>query len=80
VRLSTRKQNMGEVQILTALYTMSHYEITSTGKKTPTELQYTQGHIVIDVRHVRFNMSDKRSDGDRCNKKGHKTRELSQQV
>jgi hypothetical protein len=25
-------------------------------------------------------MSDNRSDGDRCNKKGHKTRELSQQV
>jgi hypothetical protein len=43
-------------------------------------IQYTRGHIVIDVRHVRFDMSDNRSDGDRCNKKGHKTRELSQQV
>ena len=43
-------------------------------------IQYTQGHIVLDVRHVGFNMSDNRSDGDRCNKKGHKTRELSQQV
>jgi hypothetical protein len=27
-----------------------------------------------------FDMSDNRSDGDRCNKKGHKTKELSQQV
>ena len=43
-------------------------------------VQYTQGHIVIDVRRVGFDMSDNRSDGDRCNKKGHKTRELSQQV
>ena len=32
-----------------------------------------------DVRHVGFDMSDNRSDGDRCNKKGHKTKELSQQ-
>ena len=44
------------------------------------DVQYTQGHIVIDVRHVGFDMSDNRSDGDRCNKKGHKTKELSQQV
>ena len=36
----------------------------------PPDLQYTQGHIVIDVRRVGFDMSD----GDRCNKKGHKTR------
>jgi hypothetical protein len=34
---------------------------------------------VVDVRGVGFDMSDNRSDGDRCNKKGHKTRELSQQ-
>jgi hypothetical protein len=40
----------------------------------PPDLQYTQGHIVIDVRRVGFDMSDNRSDGDRCNKKGHKTR------
>jgi hypothetical protein len=40
----------------------------------------TQGHIVIDVQRVGFDMSDNRSDGDRCNKKGHKTIELSQQV
>jgi hypothetical protein len=44
------------------------------------DIQYTQGHIVIDVRHVEFDMSDNRSDGDRCNIKGHKTKELSQQV
>jgi hypothetical protein len=43
-------------------------------------IQYTQGHIVIDIRRVVFDMSDNRSDGDRCNKKGHKTGELSQQV
>jgi hypothetical protein len=30
---------------------------------------------VIDVRHVGFDMSDNRSDGDRCNKKGHKTKD-----
>jgi hypothetical protein len=42
-------------------------------KSPPTDIQYTQGHIVIDVRHVGFHMSDNRSDGDRCNKKGHKT-------
>jgi hypothetical protein len=40
----------------------------------PPDLQYTQGHIVIDVRRVGFDTSDNRSDGDRCNKKGHKTR------
>jgi hypothetical protein len=45
-------------------------------QKTKWKIQYTQGHIVIDVRHVRFDMSDNRSDGDRCNKKGHKTKEL----
>ena len=33
-----------------------------------------------DVRHVGFDMSDNRSDGDRYNKKGHKTKELNQQV
>ena len=44
-----------------------------------SELQYTQGHIVINVRRVGFDMSDNRSDGDRSNKKGHETRELSQQ-
>ena len=48
--------------------------------KKIVEIQYTQGHIVINVRHVGFDMSDNRSGGDRCNKKGHKTKELSQQV
>jgi hypothetical protein len=55
-------------------------EIYSPKLNFTSQLQYTQGHIVIDVRHVGFDMSDNRSDGDRCNKKGHKTKELSQQV
>ena len=54
--------------------------IYNTSNGDVRRLQYTQGHIVIDVRHVGFDMSDNRSDGDRCNKKGHKTKKLSQQV
>ena len=49
----------------------------SYSTSTVRDIQYTQGHMVIDDG---FDMSDNRSDGDGCNKKGHKTKELSQQV
>jgi hypothetical protein len=59
----------------------AEWKMSDTGSAHwASSIQYTQGHIVIDVRHVGFDMSDNRSDGDRCNKKGHKTKELSQQV
>ena len=58
---------------------MAKVSLTLQSKIHKAWLRYStlKDIIVIDVG---FDMSDNRSDGDRCNKKGHKTRELSQQV
>jgi hypothetical protein len=65
------------IHLMTILPLPHKYFVTNIEDK---KLNHTQGHIVIDVRRVGFDMSRQQVGWRRCNKKGHKTKELSQQV